>query len=308
MSVTAFRPVACALCLGDESVELYPATVTDDDFNVGTFSARRRPDRLHYRIVRCQGCGLVRSDPVADPELVASLYRASTFAYGEEIPNLVRTYGRQLARVARRRLPPSALLEIGCGNGFMLAEAQRQGFSSVSGIEPSRDAMEQADPSVRSAITCDVLRPGIVAPASFDVVCLFQVLDHMPDPEGTLDLCRQALKPGGVMLIFNHNVKAVSATVLRDRSPIIDVEHTFLFDRRTLSALCRSRGFEVEQARPAWNWCSVGYLARLLPLPEILKETALRALRRARLADVSVFLPLGNLCVVARKPMAATGR
>lgn len=302
MSITTFRPVACALCLGGESVELYPATVAETDFNGATFSARRRPDRLHYRIVRCTACGLVRSDPVADPELLARLYRESTFGYYEEVRNLARTYGRQLARLAGRRREPSAFMEVGCGNGFMLAEARRQGFSRVVGIEPSQHAVDQADPGIRDALVCDMLRPGLVDDETIDVVCMFQVLDHMSDPESTLDLCHQALKPGGLVIIFNHNVSALHARILRHRSPIIDVEHTFLFDPKTLSALCRARGFRVERAGSAWNWCSISYLTSLLPLPDSTKNLALRILRRLRVGDLPLLLPLGNLCVVARKP------
>lgn len=308
MSATVVsRSVPCALCSGGDDVELYPATVRDDDFNPSTFSARRSPDRIHYRMVRCRGCGLVRSDPVADQAVVGALYRSSRFDYHDELPNLVRTYGRQLGRLAAGRHSSSALAEIGCGSGFVLAEARRQGFSRVVGVEPSEDAVGQAEPSVASSIVCDVLRPGVLAPEAFDVVCLFQVLDHLPDPRSALDLCRSALKPGGALLVFNHNVRAVSARMLGCRSPIVDVEHTFLFDPRTLSELCRSVGLEVERARPAWNWCSVRHLLHLAPLPPKVRTAAVGAVERVGIAGASLPLPLGNLCVVARKPPSIRG-
>ena len=305
MTGMVFRPVPCAICFAEpESEQLYPATVAAEDLTADTFSARRRPDRVHYRIVRCRACGLVRSDPVADPELVASLYRSSSFDYQPEVPNLVRTYRRYLKKVGKQRSASPALLEVGCGNGFMLEEGKRLGYASVTGIEPSAEAIERAEPGVRPFIICDILRPGLLKPDGFDVACLFQVFDHLPDPGEALDLCRDALKPGGYLLLLNHNVKALSARALGERSPIIDVEHTYLYDPRTLTQLCASRGLRVEKTGPAWNWCSVIYLAQLLPLPERLKERAVGALGRSRLGGVSLLLPLGNLYLIARKPPA----
>lgn len=306
MTLTVLRAAPCALCQIDgEADELYPATVAPEDFRVDTFSARRRPDRVHYRIVRCRRCRLVRSDPVADPELVASLYRSSSFDYEPEVPNLVRTYGRYLAKIARSHRN-ARFLEVGCGNGFMLAEARRQDFATVTGIEPSREAVERSDPAERPFLICDTLRPGVVEPGQIDVVCFFQVFDHLSDPGGALDVCWNALKPGGCLLLFNHNVSALSARVLRHRSPIIDVEHTYLYDPATLASLCGAKGFIVERRGSAWNWCSLGYLTRLLPLPERVKDRALRVLASSRLGSVNLFLPLGNLYLIARKPFRPT--
>ena len=57
----------CAICgTLDNALELYAANFTTNALNPEVFSARRLPDRLHFRLVRCLSCGLVRSDPVAD--------------------------------------------------------------------------------------------------------------------------------------------------------------------------------------------------------------------------------------------------
>ena len=72
----------CAICGSPaNAVELYPANFSPEDLNPEIFSARRIPDKIHYRIVRCQTCGLVRSDPVIDPETLADLYSKSSQNY-----------------------------------------------------------------------------------------------------------------------------------------------------------------------------------------------------------------------------------
>ena len=218
------RNTRCAIC-GTEgnAAELYPANFDLQSLNPAVFSARRLPDRVHYRLVKCKACGLVRSDPVASAELLAQLYHQSTFTYTDEVTDLKRTYGRYLAKLDHYGAHKDALLEIGCGNGFFLQQALAQGYRSVRGVEPSRAAVNQAAPEVRGSIVCDLMRPGLFGPAEFDVICLFQVFDHVPDPAALLDACFIALRPGGLVLSLNHNVTAVSAHLLGERSPIVDI-------------------------------------------------------------------------------------
>ena len=298
----ALQATRCAIC-GTEgnATELFRSTVTPEAFDARHFSARRLPDRVHYRMVRCDKCGLVRSDPAADPAKVASLYARSSFDYATEVANLSRTYGRYLGKLDRHGAQRDGLLEVGCGNGFFLEEALRRGYRDVRGIEPSRDAIESAPPSVRPLIVEDVLRPGVLPAQSTGVVCMFQVFDHLPDPGAALDEVHRVLRPGGLALILNHDADAPSAKVLGERSPIVDVEHYYLYSRATLGRLAAAHGFEVVESGPVWNDYSLSYIARLLPLPGGSKRAAQGLLEMTRLAKPRVRVPLGNLYAVAKR-------
>lgn len=302
----ALHATRCAICSTTENAtEVYAANFSLDALNPAVFSARRLPDHIHYRLVKCNSCGLVRSDPVADPGLLEDLYKKSTFDYGHEIGNLQKTYGQYLARLARHGGERGSLLEVGCGNGFVLEEALRQGYARVAGVEPSAHAISRAAESVRPNIVCDIMRPGVFPSASFDAVALFQVFDHIPDPAGLLDTCFEVLRPGGLILCLNHNVEAVSARLLKDRSPIVDIEHTFLFSPSTMRRLFAVRGFDVKEVGTVYNWYSTRYLAQLLPIPRGVKEGAIEFLSDVPLGRVTWHVPLGNLFLIAQKPRAA---
>ncbi len=296
----------CAICdTTEKATEVYPANFRPDDLNPATFSARRPPDRVHYRMVRCGTCGLVRSDPIVRPDTLTELYQASGFDYDLEVDNLRATYGRYLAKIGRYCGNRPSLLEIGCGNGFAMEEALGRGFTTVQGVEPSTAAVADAAPAVRTSILCDVMRPGLLDPDQFDAACLFQVFDHLPDPGGLLDECWKALKPGGHLLILNHNVRALSARLLGRRSPIIDIEHTYLYSPATLSRICLAHGFEVRETGPVWNRARIGYLAHLAPLPPRLRRGVSTVCDSTLLGRVSLPLPLGNLYLIARRPSAS---
>lgn len=297
------RNTRCAICGTEENArELYPANFDPQALNPALFSARRLPDRIHYRIVKCDTCGLIRSDPVAPSELVAQLYHQSGFTYSDEVSDLKRTYGRYLAKLDDYGARKGALLEIGCGNGFFLEQALAQGYRSVRGVEPSQAAINQAAPAVRDAIVCDLMRPGLFGPGEFDVICLFQVFDHVPDPGALLDACLITLRPGGLVLALNHNVEAVSARLLGERSPIVDIEHTCLYSPTTMTRLLVAHGFQVLKAGPVWNRYSLRYVVRLLPLPAGPKRAVLGWLQRHAIGRLRLSVPLGNLYLLAQKP------
>jgi len=292
----------CAICGTEGNThELYPANFDEQAFNAEVFSARRLPDMVHYRIVQCNNCGLVRSDPVIDQDTLKALYLQSTLTYAKDIPNLRRSYGNYLHKLEKYKTQKECFLEIGCGNGFLLEEAQSQGYKKVFGVEPSQSAVDQANPALKDFIYNDILRPGLLL-QKVDTICMFQLFDHIPNPNEFLATCSDALTPGGGILCFNHNVKAVSARILGEKSPIIDIEHTFLYSPDTIQKLFEKNGFRVLEVGSARNVVNLLSVIRLFPLPRNLKIRLLAFLERTpKLGQIKMSLPLGNLYLIAQK-------
>lgn len=294
-------PTPCAICgTFDNATELYAPTYDEGSFNESIFSARRIPDAIHYRLVRCLECGLVRSDPAADQASLSDLYVRSSFDYAPEVPNLRRTYGRYLAK-ARAHARGRTLLEIGCGNGFMLEEALAQGYEEVRGVEPSVKAIEAAAPVVKAQIVPDIMRAGLFEPGEFDTVCLFQVFDHLPEPGAFLDEVRGVMSTGAVLLCFNHNVSAVSSRMLGEKSPIVDIEHCYLYSPATMKLILEKHGFDVVDVGAATNTLSLRHFLHLLPAPKRIKQTLLAAADRTGAGRLHLRLPLGNLYAIGVK-------
>jgi SAM-dependent methyltransferase len=303
LSPVELHATHCAICgTAGNATELYPANFEPEALNPAVFSARRMPDNVRYRIVSCDTCGLVRSDPIADPEILSRLYRETPFDYTTEVDNLRRTYAQRLAGLAKYGVRQGSLLEIGCGTGFLLDEALAQGFREVHGVEPSSSAVALASPRVGPTIVCDIMRPGLFPAEQFDVVCFFHMLDLVPDPGALLDECWRVLKPGGLVLCINNNVQAVSARLLKERSPIVEIKHVFLFGPATMERIFKDHGFAICHITSIRNRFSLRYLAHMAPLPSVPKRILHGVLDRLPIGRMSVSLPFGNLELVARKP------
>jgi SAM-dependent methyltransferase len=300
------QPTTCAICSTPENCEeVYPANFDMAAFNPQIFSARRLPDRIHYRLVRCRSCGLLRSDPVADAEALSRLYARSEQTYDRELIYLKHTYGRYLARLEKLGGRKGSLIEIGCGNGFVLEEALAQGYAEAWGVEPSSQAVEKASPVLRERIVCDIFRPGLFPAERFDTVAMFQVFDHLPDPAMVLEECFRILKPGGMILGLNHNAAAFSARLMGERSPIVDIEHTYLYTPDTMTKIFTRHGFRVAARGAVFNEYSLQYLTQLVHLPARIKPGALSFLKSSGIGRIRFNVPLGNMFVIGQKPSNA---
>ncbi|MCR4329762.1 MAG: class I SAM-dependent methyltransferase [Candidatus Roizmanbacteria bacterium] len=252
--------------------------------------------------MQCKKDGLVRSNPIMDTRILESLYNKSEFTYTGELEQLTTTYLHEVLPVLSTRTKAS-ILEIGCGNGFMLSALRKKGFKQVFGIEPSRNAIAKAEPKIRNNITRGLLKRDTFPEKFFDYILCFQTLDHIPDPNTFLSICHSLLKENGMIIFFLHNVQSVSARLLKEKSPIIDIEHTFLYSPSTLTTLVKKNKFSVISLHKPFNYVSLRHILHLAPLPKSFKKYVL--LHRSRplqaVLKVSLWLPLGNICIIAQK-------
>ena len=294
----------CALCGSFEDyVVVHKQNFEPTSCTEETFSARRIPDRIHYQIVKCRRDGLIRSKPVLEESDLADLYAKSKFTYHDESDHLAKTYLEALTPVLSRLPKTSKVLEIGCGNGFLLARLQSMGYTNVFGIEPSFDAIEKADGAVKERIVTGMLRDGIFEPGTFDLILFFQTFDHINNPNDFLKICHSLLAPGGTILAFNHDVESFQARLLGERSPIIDIAHAYLYSQKTMRKIFELNGFDSVRTYAPKNTVSLRHLLRLSPIPLVLKGPILRAKLGlfSGFLNLTVRVGLGNICLTATK-------
>jgi len=292
--------VVCPICGSDKNFDiLYKKNFKTSDLNVKIFSARRLPDKIHYRLVKCKSCGLIRSNPVTNTNKLGKLYEKSLMTYNEEINNLTLTYINSLNPVLNKLPKDAKILEIGCGNGFVLKSIYDLGYKNVYGIEPSTDAVNKSNLKIRKNIKINILKPNLFPKKSYDLIFFFQTFDHIPTPNQFLKECYQLLKPNGYILAFNHNIDSLSSKLLKEKSPIIDIEHTFLYSLKTIQKIFEKNKFIVQKIYSPCNILSLKHLLWLFPLPKKIKQIVINS--NSNILNKKIKIQLGNLCLVAQK-------
>lgn len=188
-----------------------------------------------YEIVRCKSCGLVFTDAREAPPpatLYAHFDQQETVAL-RKLRSALAIFLRQRAAVVRAVKTSGRLLDYGCGNGAFAQWMSRHGFEAV-GLEPFSLG------APRTAENLTLIREPLESAAPkldrFDVITLWHVLEHVPNPVELLKSLRNLLKEDGALIISVPNFESLQSEVFRGSWFHLDPpRHLIHFDERSLT-------------------------------------------------------------------------
>lgn len=289
----------CDLCGGTDFLPVYPATI-DPGVDPAEYYSTRRKRAGHFSIVCCRACGLVLSSPRDDPETLQAIYSdLADPSYDAESSN--RTWiARRRAAQLTQRYPAGRLLDVGCSTGIFVSEAARAGWEGT-GLDPSRQAIEQARlRSPQSTFIAGPVEPAYFAPESFDLITLWDVLEHVASPTQVLSKVKPWLKPGGRLVINVPNAASLLARMMGRRWVLLLREHLWYFSPATIRLLCQNTGFAVESIEANWVRFSVGGIAaRLQQYPGRGQWAGKWLARSGLLTALAVRFQMGEMSVTA---------
>ena len=205
------------------------------------------------RLVRCRGCGLAYLDPQPDPAEMAPFYAPDYYGGPEAkfepwVESLRDVVARARARRLARGLPPGArVLDVGCGDGRLLAAFAALGHPGT-GTERTGDHPCPGGAAAGLEIRSGDLPDAGLPAASFHLCVYWHVLEHLHDPLASLVEAQRLLVPGGRLVVAVPNFESLQAAWAgRDWFHLDLPRHLFHFTPRSLAALLVRAGFRVQR-------------------------------------------------------------
>lgn len=281
--------VACPICAGTRSV------------------AVRELGR--HTVYACPSCGVQfewpqPSDQDLDRIYDRGYYDSWDLADGEDATRGIKrlTFARYLDALPGR-VSPGRCLDVGCATGFFLEVAQARGWD-VWGADYSPYAVEVALKKFdQYRIHCGGFESAGHPAAFFDLVTMFDVLEHLRDPRRALAEAARITRREGLLLLTTPNVSGLMRRLMGRFWPHYKVEHLYYFGPGALRSLLEDAGYRLLLMKPNTKVLSFRYLSsqfRAYPLPVVAPLAAALG-RLPGLRTVPLLVPTGEtLCVACR--------
>lgn len=305
MSVILTEDIPCNLCGSRDAELVYPSSLKNDNLNAMDIRCTSSAYGIHPPIVRCRNCGLVYANPRWDSSIVAESYSVvEDPTYVDEREGRVLTFSRNLKPFETLVAPNShtrRLLDVGCHIGVMVELAQAAGWEAW-GVEPSTWASEQARGRGLQVVT-GTLADAKLDEGYFDVVTMWDVIEHLTDPAAEVRQVHRVLKRGGIFAIHTIDIESRFARMMGKRWPWLMEMHLYYFSPRTLGKMLERQGFTVVRSSAQGRFLRLGYLTtRIEPYNKSLSRAVHGAAERLKLAQVAIPVNFGDLFTLyARK-------
>jgi len=188
----------------------------------------------------------------------------------------------------RYRLPPADVLELGSGHGGFVAMMAEAGYHA-QGLELSPWLVAWSQDLFQIPMLQGPLEQQHLPPHSLDVVVLMDVLEHLPDPEGTMRQAASLLRPRGFFLVQTPDFREEYRYqgLLAQQHPFLQQfkpdQHLFLFSRRAVRLLFERVGFSWMHFEPAiFAHYDMFFVAAREPLTPNSPDAIAEALERRR--------------------------
>lgn len=207
-----------------------------------------------YSVLKCAGCGLGVTSPFPSAEQTGDVnrktyngeQRAAIYSVREKY--FKERYAGYLARIKRFK-PAGALLDVGCSIGMFMKAARQEGFA-VTGVEMNGSCAAYGRENFGLDIRASALQAVTFPDEAFDVVTLFDVLEHVPDPRGFLAEVNRVLKSGGLLVAQSPNIDSFMARLMKENwNWLTPPDHLYHFTPGAMARLFGAHGFSVREMR-----------------------------------------------------------
>lgn len=234
-----FVEVDCPLCQSQSSEKVYFIQHFNDNIlpKIGV-----NPPFPPTYIQKCMSCGHHYACPQLFDEALDKYYSEvnSEYYIGSETNDKLLVQHQFVVSEIEKTVTSGKVLEIGCGCGYLLHLFNPDRWEAI-GVEPFGEAYQFAKERLGLNIVHGYLDANTFPnKQSFDIIMLFDVMEHLKDPVSMMDLVNHYLKPGGLLVMGTGDISSVNAKISGERWAYLTLrEHVSFFSRRSMKYLLR---------------------------------------------------------------------
>ncbi|MEZ0485832.1 class I SAM-dependent methyltransferase [Fibrella aquatica] len=206
-----FEYINCPVCSLNKTEKLYPITYFNDDI-LPKIDVNHVPE-VSY-VYRCLNCDHKYVNPqLSDSALDKYYTQVNTEYYGDQLDTVDKLLPQHklVVSLIEKKIISGRILEIGCGNGFLLSLFDKERWH-VIGVEPFSPAVKFAKNNLKLNVVEGYLdRQTFPSDSKFDVILLFDVIEHLKQAGDMIDLINYYLKPGGLLVIGTGDISSLHA-------------------------------------------------------------------------------------------------
>ncbi len=221
----------------------------------------RGKDRLHgidgeFSVDMCTQCGLNTVHPKLSLDEMEKYYPTDYVSFPKAVEDeksslkrLDRKIGiKRRCKVINQRVEKTGrILDIGCATGNFLRGMQEFGWDCY-GIEPSEYAANYAMKRFNLQVIHGYLTEHLFEDNYFDVVSLWDVFEHLPEPQNDLAIIKSILKPGGMLIITTPNADSWGRKIFKEHWVGWDVpRHYHVFSPITIEDILNRSSFTTKE-------------------------------------------------------------
>lgn len=299
-----FEDVSCRLCSAGQAQVIYPSS--RDEFTVINLDTFRSSgdEPLKEQLVKCKRCGLEYITPRLKEDLVMKGYADSIDErFLSQVKGREKTFENSLKIIERIwEKPPGEILDIGTANGSFLKVAKDAGWK-VTGCEPNSWMCNWCKKNYGIEITPGTIFDVNCDSESYDIITLWDVLEHTPDPIAVLNECARIIRPGGLVVITYPDIGSWIAKLMGRRWVFLLSVHYYYFTKKTIKTALKKVGLEnILLMKPYFQSLGLEYvLFRAIPYIGRIGRISRLLVEKLNMANTQIPYWMGQTLVIAKK-------
>lgn len=263
-----------------------------------------------HSLYRCSSCGLIFVYPT--PAAASAIYSADYFSgakggfgyvdYDRDKEPMRAVFGKYL-KILDSLLIGRKLLDVGAATGFFVDLAIRRGWNAI-GLEISDYATEIGRLRGLKILTGELTSIDF-KPDTFNVVSMWDVIEHLAKPREAIERAAFILKTGGLLALNTPDAGSLTAKALKHRwHLLIPPEHLFYFNPKNLSNLLRKSGFKILLTDKIGKRFTLQYISQILYSWQriFIWKWLAEFFKTHRIGELSIPINLrDNFLIIARK-------